>query len=320
MSNRKILYIGIGLIVVIMISLMVFPKKEKADITIVTPPSIIATLPHWISIEKGFYEDENLNIETKNFSGSDLMIKALSRGDADILPAVSLLDLINHSKNETEKPILYSHSRMALEPPFEALVTLKKSGINTIKDLNGKKIAVYPGLTSKEVVKHYLKKQGLNVDEMKFYPLSPAEHLKMLESGEIQAAHIYEPYKSRLLLNGNTKLLSNSIYASYNEPSGIGISAISNKFKNTHSDLVEKYFKTWNKSIDFIRKNPKESREILKKYLNLSKAESDSAVWVDATRTDEISKFTLLETINSLQEIGLIDNDFVLTEEYILTK
>ena len=123
-----------------------------------------------------------------------------------------------------------------------------------------------------------------------------------------------------MLLNGNTKLLSNSIYASYNEPSGIGISAISNKFKNTHSDLVEKYFKTWNKSIDFIRKNPKESREILKKYLNLSKAESDSAVWVDATRTDEISKFTLLETINSLQEIGLIDNDFVLTEEYILTK
>ena len=135
--KKYVISIGV-LIVIILFGIKFFVKKEVYDIRIVTPPSIIASLPHWVAEKQNLYEKYGLKVHTVDLTNSNLMITALQGGDADVLPAVSLVDVINQSTKVALNPIIFSHSRMKDNPPFEALSVMRGSTIGNLKDLEGK--------------------------------------------------------------------------------------------------------------------------------------------------------------------------------------
>ena len=92
-----------------------------------------------------------------------------------------------------------------------------------------------------------------------------------------------------------------------NNPSAIGVSVISSDFLKNNPGGAKKMVSIWNKSIDFIRKNPKEARKILASRLKLKNNVAEKAVWVDATRTDEISITDVKSTIETMKKAGVID-------------
>ena len=320
---RNKILIGLSVLAIgLLVWVFLTPDKKKEKVRICFPPTLIASLPHWVAMEKGFYKEEGIDPTEIPFADSKTMISSLYNNDADFLPAVSLADFIINSKDFGNKfpPIIISHSRMKREPDFEALIIANGSTISTLKDLESKKIAVYPGITSLNTIKYFLTINGVNIKNIEFKPLPPAEHKDLLIKGEIDCSHLYEPMKSQALLNANVKILYNGVYPTFNEPSAIGISVISSKFHNEQPELSKKLLKVWDKSIAFIKDNNTEARQILMKQLKLSEEVAMKATWVDATNTSEVSEENIVKTINSLKKIGLIDSTFQFTNSYLLKK
>jgi ABC-type nitrate/sulfonate/bicarbonate transport system substrate-binding protein len=320
MKNKLI--IGLSVVVIaLLIWVFLTPDRKKEKVRVCYPPTLIASLPHWVAMDKGFYRDEGIEPIELPFADSKTMISSLYNNDADYLPAVSFADFSLNSKEFGTKfpPIIISHSRFRREPNFESLLVLNNSKISSLKDLENKTIAVYPGVTSLNVVKYFLSQNGVNTSNITFLPMPPSEHIDLLIKGDIDCSHLYEPSKAQALMNSNIKELYNGVYASLNEPSAFGISVISRKFYTEQPELAKKIIKVWNRSITFIRENDSEARLILMKELKLSEKVSMKAVWVDATLTTEISEEILQKTIHSFQKV-FNDSTFQLTSDYLLKK
>lgn len=309
MKNKYLLILAI-IAFALLIWVFLIPDKKKDKIRVCFPPSLIASLPHWVAMEKGFYNGEGLEPFEIPFADSKVMISSIYNNEADFLPAVSLADLFNSSRNHRDKfpPIIISHSRMKRNPSFEGLLVANNQKISTLKDLENKTIAVYPGTTSLNTIKYFLIMNGVNISSITFKTAPPPEHQELLRKGEIDCSHLYEPFRTQALLSGNTIELFNGVYPSFNEPSAIGISVISNRFYNENRETADKLVRVWNKSINFIKDNDTEARRILMNKLKISDKVSVQATWVDATITSEINQATVDATIKSLVRIGLVDS------------
>lgn len=323
MGKKTAALLALAVVALFVIYIRLGPPPSPETVRVVTPPTIIASLPVWVAEEKGMFVGRGLNIQLIDLTNSRLMVEAMLAGNADVLPAVSLADLAN-TGNPGNMALMhvkiYSHSRMKKNPPFESILTQTVNSIGTLKDLEGKRIAVYPGITSELAVKQFLKASGVNTETITFAKLPPPEHEPSLLRGDVQAMHVYEPFRTLSLQNGKTRELSGSIYASLNEPSAIGCSAISRNFFRSNPTIANKFLDAWDEAILFIRNHPEESRRILSKRLSLPDSVAKSATWVDATSSTETSYKILSDTISSAKEAGIVSGDFFLEKDMVISR
>lgn len=299
-----------GIVAIIsIIAFFVVPPRTRDTVRVVTPPAIIASLPHWVAEERGFYREAGVDVTAIAVSNSAVMAQAITSRDADVLPAVSLVDVIANQHRALDRPLIFSHSRMVKNPPFESVLVLTGSTLVTFRDLAGKRVAVYLGATSTEAVKLFLRKNGVDPSSVIFRPLPPPEHIAALERGDVDAAHLYEPIRTQALGGNLCRELVRSVYASLNEPSAIGVSALSARFVSEHPKVTERYLEAWDRSIIFIREHPDDARAILANRMALLPGVAKTATWVDATRYSELDLDALSRTVATVKEMGLVPAD-----------
>jgi len=306
LGSKLMLFGAVALAIVAVVLFIVVPPKTRDTVRVVNPPSIIASLPHWVAEERGFYRDAGIEVKAIAVSSSALMAQAITSRDADVLPAVSLVDVLANQGQALDRPLIFSHSRMVKDPPFESILVLTGSKLATFKDLAGKRIAVYPGATSTEAVKLFLRENGVDPISVVFRPLPPPEHITALERGDVDASHLYEPLRTQALAGKLCRELVRSVYAYLNEPSAIGVSAISSRFAMERPKAAQRYLEAWDRSIIFIREHPDEARAILAQRLKLSPDVAKSATWVDATLLAELDMNALSLTVATVKKMGLV--------------
>ena len=300
-----------AIVLVFLIVLFVLPEKElKTNVIRITIPSrIIASLPHWVAEDKNLYKDMGLIVKTISYNNSKHMIDTLYSGDSDFLPAVSLVDVVqaSHFKG-ADKVVIISHSRMVPYPAFENILVLVGSDISSYTGLYGKRIGVYPGVTSEATVKYFLTQNGVDVSSISFIKLPPQNHLNALLRGDIDASHSYDPFRTLFIVNKNARVIGSSLYGSLNNPSAIGVTVISSDFFKSNPESAEKLIVVWDKAIDFIRNNNKEARQIMANHLGINFRVAEEATWVNATKSNELSIKTIIETLHTMQDVGVIDS------------
>jgi len=311
--KKKIL---ISVLAIIAIGLTIYfykmPDNKIKTVRIGVLSPIIPSLPHWVAMDNGYYEELGLKVIENSQRSSKVLVDFLKNNDLDFLTGVSTTDVINAfvDKNQRLKAKIISHAQIKENEPFEGLLVPRGSLISNIKQLEDKKIAVYPGITAEATLKEFLSKHNVNISNIKFIKLPPPLHLKALRTGEVDCSFTYEPMRTFFLEGEKTREIYSSIYASFYNPSAIGVTVISQKLINEKPDIAKKIITVWNKSIDFINEHPKEARNILKKHLQLNDYTAQKSSWVYLTKTDEIDEEILRNTIKVYQNIGLISKDF----------
>lgn len=74
-----------------------------------------------------------------------------------------------------------------------AVIAAKKSGIQTIKDLKGKKIGLTLGSNAEHLLNIVLEDAGLTQDDVEIISLEQGDMVATMQSGEIDAAAVWEP-------------------------------------------------------------------------------------------------------------------------------
>jgi NitT/TauT family transport system substrate-binding protein len=266
-------YFIIVIISLVFIASTFFVYKTKATTTTTTTTTttkIIFGINEWpgclglyIARDLGYFKDEGLDIEFKNYiSLQDLSSDYISTnmdGRTNIVPD-AIMEL--GKKLDQKIVLIIDYSNGA-----DAIVTSKKE-ITTIKDLKGKSVAHESDSLGEFFLNYLMYDNGLTDDDITPVHANPEEASRLLMDSKVDVAVTFEPYISKILENGKF----HNVFTSADAPGLItDVITFKTDFIKKNPEAIASFTKAYFKGIDFWKKNPDKAEEILAKTFNVSK-------------------------------------------------
>lgn len=195
-----------------------------------------------------------------------------------------------------------------------------KEGINSIKDIEGKRVAYPPNSTAQYALEAAISVNKLDRSKITLLPLRPAEMVAAWKRGDIDAGYVWAPFAQALETSGGhqvfaTKDLQKDGYLIYNNY------VVRKAFAEQYPDTVSAFLRVHQEKVNEFRQDPERAAAIVAKevgapvttaantlggleYPTLS--EQGTAAWLgNGTQTTEsgIGK-ALTKTSNFLAGIG----------------
>ena len=176
------------------------PKGEPFKVTMHLWPGYYHS---FIAREKGFFEEEGVNVELKIVEDIDANLRAFVDGKADAAFGLQS-DAMLMAAGGIPVKIVY-----IVDYSNGGDVVISHPNIRTISDLKGKRIGVDKLNGFNHVfMAELLRINGLTEDDVEILPVSASSVPKALAEGRIDAGQTWEPYTSEALANGYRLLAS----------------------------------------------------------------------------------------------------------------
>ena len=304
MKKTNLIFLILVIIIVLSIGViyLLYPRAEETKPVRIGYLPIVASLPLYTAQENGYFEEQGINIEAIQIQTSNQIIEALIRGDIDIGIGLSSVPILAVESKDPGKIKVFSVSDLTTDRPFDYIITNKEE-ITSIKDLEGKKIGVFPGSTAKKFVKKYLQNAEINITNTKWVDITPPNQLPALYSGSIDALHSYEPITTIALENPKVKPLARGVYSEVFDHTPVGVSVVSSKFLKNNPNLAKDTVISFNNAFDFNREHIGESRKIAEVKFKLDPNVAEKFVIPYVVRSDEIDRTVFQKWANLLFEI-----------------
>lgn len=204
--------------------------------------------PGWvaweIAIEKGMFEKAGVEVEFEwfdyvasmdAFASSQLDAVTMTNGDALVTGATgaqSVMVLINDFSNGND-------------------MVVARPGIESIKDLKGKKVGVEIGFVGHLLLLNGLEKAGLTEDDVELVNVPTNETPQVLASGDVDAIVAWQPNSGQAL---SLVPGSKRIYSSADEPGLIyDVLAVSPSSLAARKDDWMKVIKVWYEAVAYLK-------------------------------------------------------------------
>jgi NitT/TauT family transport system substrate-binding protein len=138
--------------------------------------------------DHGFFKEEGLNVIIDQGEGSGATVTRIMSGayDAGFGDVNAIIQ--NASTRLPESPVMVY--MMWNRPPF-AIVTKATSGINTVKDFEGRTLGGAQGTPTTRLLPVFVHKNGIDKDKIKISNMAPNLQEPMLIKGDIDAALVF---------------------------------------------------------------------------------------------------------------------------------
>jgi NitT/TauT family transport system substrate-binding protein len=252
------------------------PLARAADPIKIGYWPIASGLPLYVGLEKGFFKEAGLNVEGAKFASAQQVAEAMisgriqgsANGTASAALALAEITSPNLFKIICSNP---SNHKMVLDQ----FLVPKDSPIKAISELAGKKIASGPGIQNVTLAKIILEKNGIANPSVIELPVG--QHVPSLAAGQIDAVYTLEPTGTAGRLKGLTRVLENGVIAKYvlGNADALwfgGSASVTTVFMKERPDEMKKYVAAYAKAVDFVRKNPDESRKSLDGFTGIEEA------------------------------------------------
>jgi NitT/TauT family transport system substrate-binding protein len=220
-----------------------------------------------VGVERGTFQQalgSNVTLDVKAFNAGPALIEALMAGEID-LAYVGPNPAINgyvRSRGQVLRVIAGASSGGAL------FVVRPAAAINRPDDLRGKKIATPQlGGTQDVALRHYLREHNLQTTDrgglVTVIPAAPADILTLFRQGHIDGAWVPEPWATRLVLEGQGRILFDERDRWPQRQFVSTVVIASSKFLAARPDLVTAFLDAHVDTIQFIRSQPSDARRLV---------------------------------------------------------
>lgn len=241
--------------------------------------------PGWViwevAIEKGWFKEAGLDVKFEWFDYVASM-DAFAAGKIDIVGMTNGDTLVTGSTGAKSVIFLLNDYSNGND------MVIAKPGINSVKELKGKKIGVEVGFVSHLLLLNALEKNGLKESDVELVNVPTNETPQVLASGQVDAIVAWQPSSGIALQQVPG---SKAIYTSADEPGLIyDVYAASPKVYATRKDDLKKFLKVWYRTVDYFY-NPKTREDAIKimaSRVGLSPAEYKG--FVDGTKILTLSE------------------------------
>lgn len=234
-------------------------KKEPLTIASGSPEFSALTL---VAEHKGFFVKNGLNVTVKDYPTGLAAINELLEGRADMAYAAEFVGVVTSFRSPELKIIATTDKSDVI-----ALVIRTDRGISKPKDLKGKTIAVPKGTAAEFFLGRYLALNGMDIHEVTVRYLNPAELTESVESGNSDAAIIWEPYvyqiEQKLGQNGRTWPAQSGqrfYWVTYTRPDVI----------RDQPGIIRQYLLALAEAETYLYAHEPEAKAIIKKRVNMS--------------------------------------------------
>jgi len=252
---------------------------------------ISPSLDFFVALEKGYFQEEGLDVQLEVFRGSSDLTDAVMSGKVDFASDLGMVTQLLPMMRSTEYMVKFlSLDLDALDSPMRGptIVVKSEAGIQKMEDLKGKTIGIFPGINFKIFLEAALKKHGIDVNkEVTIIQMAPQEQIAGFAS--VDAMLSLDPIVSGIEGKYGAKVIANRLSARYifdNFPAAA--SSVNAEYAQKNPEVVAKVVRALSQGIDFVRTNPDQTIDILGKHTNLP---------IEIAKTMEPVKYARLEEI-----------------------
>jgi NitT/TauT family transport system substrate-binding protein len=262
--------------------------------------------PLYLGMDQGFFKDENLTIKPAVAEGGAAVVPAVMSGD-DQIGFSNVTSIMNgKAQNLPLKPIAAGVSGAATEEKAWDALLAPKGGVTDLKQLEGKKVSVNTLKNLPEVaVRNSLEKAGVDPSKVEFVEIPFPDVPAALEAKRVDAAFAVEPFVGASLATGATKLAEpfeelapNLTIAQY---------FTTEKYAQENSEVVERFTRAINKSLDYAQNNPDEVRRIITTYTKTPPAAAEKMAL--PTWSSQVNGDAMTTLVELSKKYGVLKGD-----------
>lgn len=302
---QKILYILTMVVIIAACSGPVATKKT---------PFRIAYTKWWgdytviIADKKGFFTKHGVEVKPVYYDVFSKALPDLASGQLDG-GTFTIGDTLN----------INSHTNLTavgMSDDGGANVIVGQPGITNISDLRGKSIGVIIGSAHELIIENMLASAGLNTNDVNYVDVDPENVLKEIKKNNIQAGLTWEPYSTAAISAGYPMLYTSDQFA--------GLFGDVIVFRRDvvleRPEDIRNYLKAWYEAVDFRRKNPAESNQLIAFALNIppEEVQGDARLFT-LSEAQAMYAQSIDKNANSIYKLAQINADYMIRNG-ILTK
>jgi NitT/TauT family transport system substrate-binding protein len=216
-------------------------------------------VPLMVAIDRGYFKDAGLDVELKPIVKSSDRMLALTQGGIQWTNTGVLSVIVEMAKGNDS---FYWFANVDDSPGAEGLVV--QPGINGIKDLKGKKIAVTLASGAEITLYYLLKEAGLALGDVRVVPMAANEMVAAFTNKNIDAYCVWEPAFSdgQKAVPGSKVLATDKdtpIYRKFKTASAPDVVVIRKDLVDKHPETAKKLIAAYFKGVKLTKENPREA-------------------------------------------------------------
>lgn len=277
----------------------------------------MANAPVIIAEQKGMFASNGIDAKVTEFTSGPILFQALAANQLDaayvgFAPAANWytrgLETVTVAKVNTGQLVV---------------LVRKDSGINTLADLKGKKIAsVKKGSGADAFLRGYVLKEAANLEpdkDVEIISMPSGNMGASLMAKVVDAAFIWEPFTTQYLLNGETKVLfkvEDNIpgYPWY-------VIVVKKEFLANNKDAVVKLLQAHEEAVEFLNSSPTAGNDLIaatfKPRVVAADNKSTSTASIDLTNAKDAGGNNIADTEVVRLARERIGYDYTITEKDI---
>lgn len=216
-------------------------------------------VPLMLAIDRGYFKDVGLEVELKPIVKSSDRMLALTQGGVQWTNTGVLSVIVEMAKGNES---FYWFANVDDSPGAEGLVV--QPGINSVKDLKGKKIAVTLNAGAEITLYYVLKDAGLTPADVRIVPMAANEMVTAFTNKNIDAYCVWEPAFSdgQKAVPGSKVLATDKdtpIYRRFKTASAPDVVVIRKDLVDKYPDTAKKLLSAYFKGVKGTKDNPREA-------------------------------------------------------------
>lgn len=230
---------------------------------------IIDVAPIYLGVEEGLFEAEGLDVTLTLAQGGAAIVPAVTSGQMDFGFSNITSMIVGRSKGLPVQMVAPGGSSTGdPDADFAAVMTKPDSGIETTKDLEGKKIGVNTlNNISDSTISEAVKQAGGDYESIEFVEIPFPDLSAQLAAGTVDAIAAVEPFVTIAKADGAVPVFSN--YAEPVDDLTVAVYFASDQYVQENPETVEKFVRAIKASQEFAEQNPDKVRAVLPSYTSL---------------------------------------------------
>jgi NitT/TauT family transport system substrate-binding protein len=232
---------------------------------------IVDTAPIWLGAEKGFFEEEGLDLEIVTTTGGAAAVPGVVSGSFDVAFGNTISTMVAVDQGLPLKYLTNGLATTGEDPDVGAVLAGPDSGISAPADLAGKTVAVNNlNNIGDTTIRSVVEEDGGDPSTIEFVEIAFPDMPAALERGQVDAAWVLDPFKTAGLEQGATLVTNN--FADFDPELDIAGYFTTMETFESDPELVDAFTAAMTRSLEYAEENPDEVRDIVGTYTKIDEA------------------------------------------------
>jgi NitT/TauT family transport system substrate-binding protein len=268
--------------------------------------------PLYLGMEKGFFEEEGLELTPQVAQSGNELVTTLVSGDAQVAFLGYVPVIVARAQGLPLKVVANADNGAdTAEEEWQVILSRKGSDIKEPADLAGKTVAVNALRGVAEVaLKASLEAEGVDPGSIELLELPFPEMPAALDARRVDAIWGVEPFLTQALGAGAQEVLAP--YPTLGKAFPNGTYATTDEYLEQNADVMERFARAMNRSSEYATENPDEARAIIPTFTQIPEPvaqEMRLPLW-----PTEIDRAQLEDLIGYTEKYGGIKETFPVDE------